>query len=153
MEPLEIVRRFFEEVWNNRRLELLDELVDPNCVTHQFKSAAGPVVTASRGPPELREHIAGWLKAFPDIAITIESQTASGENVISWTTMRGRHRGTWQGVPATNREITIRTVAQHRIENGRIVEDWVIVETLGLFQQLGLLPPTNELIPAAGRRA
>jgi hypothetical protein len=55
-------------------------------------------------------------------------------NVVSWVTMRGTHRGPWQGVPPTNREIIIRTVAQHRVESGRIVEDWVMVETLGLFQ-------------------
>jgi hypothetical protein len=42
--------------------------------------------------------------------------------------------------------VTIRSVAQHRVEAGRIIEDWVIVETLGLFQQLGLVPPTAELL-------
>ena len=91
-----------------------------------------------------------WLKAFPDISVTTDLQTALGPNVASWVTMRGTHRGVWQGVLPTNRETTIRTVAQHRVENGRIVEDWVMVEALGLFQQLRLVPPTPELL-AAGR--
>jgi predicted ester cyclase len=60
--------------------------------------------------------------------------------------MRGTHRAAWQGIAPTGREITIRTVAQHRIEGGRIVEDWVIVETLGLFQQLSVIPPMQELL-------
>jgi len=148
MEPLEIVRRFFNEVWNQRRLELLDELVAPNCVTHQLRSAAGPIPSAPRGPSASRKHISTWLKAFPDITVTIEHQTALESEVVSWVTMRGTHRGEWQGFPPTNREVTIRTVSQHRVEDGRIIEDWVIVETLGLFQQLGLVPPTSELVTA-----
>jgi predicted ester cyclase len=151
MNPLEVVHRFFHEVWNERRLELLHELFDPNCVTHQVRSAPGLVVATHRGPAAMREHIAGWLEAFPDIAVTIDHETALGPDVVSWVTMRGRHRGRWQGVPSTNRKITIRTVAQHRVEGGRIVEDWVMVETLGLFQQLGLVPPTPELLAAVRR--
>jgi len=150
MDPLEVVRRFFQEVWNGRRLELLDELVHPNCVTHQLRSVRGSVESLPRGPAALRDHIAGWLKAFPDISVTTDLQTALGPNVASWVTMPGTHRGVWQGVLPTNRETTIRTVAQHRVENGRIVEDWVMVEALGLFQQLRLVPPTPELL-AAGR--
>ena len=49
-------------------------------------------------------------------------------------------------MPSTGREVTIRTVARHRVENGRIIEDWVIVETLGLFQQVGLVQPTPDLV-------
>src|SRR6266699_3901163 len=89
MDPLEVVRRFFQDVWNGRRLELLDELVDPNCVTHQLRSVRGSVESLPRGPAALREHIAGWLKAFPDISVTTDLQTALGPNVVSWVTMRG----------------------------------------------------------------
>ena len=60
--------------------------------------------------------------------------------------MRGTHRASWQGIAPTGREITIRTVAQHRVADGRIVEDWVIVETLGFYHQLGLIPSVQELL-------
>jgi predicted ester cyclase len=151
MEPLEVVRRFFEEAWNERRLELLERLIDPKCVTHQLRSASDAVASVPRGPAALRDHITGWLSAFPDISVTIDHQTALGSEVVSWVTMRGTHRGKWQGLAPTNRTITIRTATQHRVENGRIVEDWVIVETLGLFQQLGLVPPTSELLADSGK--
>ena len=92
MNPAQVVDRFFTEVWNRRQLAVLDEIINPACVT-----------------------------------------------------------GAWQGVPSTGREVTIRTVARHRVENGRIIEDWVIVETLGLFQQLGLVQPTPDLVmPSRG---
>ena len=148
-DPAQVVDRFFTEVWNQRRLGVLDEIVDTNCVTHQVRSAPGAIVSAGRGPRALREHIESWLAAFPDIAVTIDLKCACDPLVVSWVTMRGVHARPWQGLPPTGREVTIRTVAQHRVENGRIVEDWVIVETLGLFQQLGLVQSTPELLMQA----
>jgi predicted ester cyclase len=146
MNRAHIINRLFNEVWNGRRFDVLPEIVDPECVTHQVRSAAGEISSGARGPDPLQEHIEGWIGAFPDIAVAIDLQCVCDPYVVSWVTMRGRHIGPWQGIPPTGQEVTIRTVAQHRIEGGRIVEDWVIVETLGLFQQLGLVPSTAELL-------
>lgn len=150
MEPARVADRFFHEVWNQCRLDVLDEIVDPACVTHQLRSAPGGIGTEARGPVALREHIQGWLAAFPDITVTVDLRCADGPYVVTWATMRGHHRGAWQGVPPTGREVTIRTTVQHRVEAGRIVEDWVIIESLGFMQQLGLVRPTAELL-AQGR--
>ena len=149
MNPAQVVDRFFGEVWNQRHFAVLDEIIDPACLTHQLRSAPGPIASAPRGPAALREHIEGWLAAFPDITVEIDLRCVEGSLVASWATMRGHHTGPWQGVPPTGHEVTIRTVAEHRVENGRIVEDWVIVESLGLFQQLGLVRPTPELLVPA----
>jgi|SRR5262249_62339781 len=145
-ESADVVERFFAEVWNRRDLAALDNIVDQSCVTHQARSASEPISATPRGPRALRQHIEAWLAAFPAIRVTTDLRHACGNQVISWVTMRGTHRGPWQGVSPTGREVTIRTVAQHRVESGRIVEDWVIVETLGLYQQLGLVRPTQELL-------
>jgi predicted ester cyclase len=146
MQPADVVERFFGEVWNRRDFATLDEIVDQNCVTHQVRSATEPISTVARGPQALRQHIAAWLMAFPDIRATTDLRCACGNHVISWVTMRGTHRAPWQGIPPIGREVMIRTVAQHRVEDGRIVEDWVIVETLGFYQQLGLIPSMQELL-------
>jgi predicted ester cyclase len=146
MQAADLVEKFFAEVWNRRDFAVLDEIVDQNCVTHQVRSASEPISTAVRGPQALRRHIEAWLAAFPDIRVTADLRCACGNHVISWVTMRGTHRAPWQGIPPTGREVTIRTVAQHRVEGGRIVEDWVIVETLGFYQQLSLIPSMQELL-------
>jgi predicted ester cyclase len=146
MHPADVVERFFSEVWNRRDFAVLDQIVHESCVTHQVRSAPGPISTTARGPAALRQHIETWLTAFPDIQVTTDHRCACGNEVISWVTMRGTHLASWQGIAPTGREVTIRTVAQHRVEAGRIVEDWVIVETLGLFQQLGVIPPMHELL-------
>jgi predicted ester cyclase len=146
MNAADVVERFFSEVWNRRNFTVLDEIVDQSCVTRQVRSAPEPISSAARGPAALRQHIEAWLTAFPDIHVTTDLRCVCDSHVVSWVTMRGTHRGSWQGIAATGREITVRTVAQHRVEAGRIVEDWVIVETLGIYQQLGLVPPMQELL-------
>lgn len=153
MDPVQVVDRFFTEVWNERRFAVLEEIIDPACLTHQLRSTPGPIGSAQRGPTALREHIEGWLTAFPNMTVEVEVRCVEGSHVVSWVAMRGLHAGPWQGVPPTGHEVTIRTVAQHRVESGRIVEDWVIVETLGLFQQLGLVRPTPELFAQARESA
>jgi steroid delta-isomerase-like uncharacterized protein len=146
MQATDVVERFFAEVWNRRDFAALDEIVDQSCVKHQVRSASEPISSAERGPQALRQHIEAWLTAFPDIRVTTDLRHACGNHVISWVTIRGTHRAPWQGIPPSGREVTIRTVAQHRVERGRIVEDWVIVETLGFYQQLGLIPSMQELL-------
>jgi predicted ester cyclase len=146
MHAADVIERFFTEAWNGRDFAVLDQIVDKNCVTHQLRSAPESIASVSRGPAALRQHIEAWVTAFPDIHVTIDHSCVCGTEVVSWVTMQGTHRAPWQGIAPTGREVTIRTVAQHRVEDGRIVEDWVIVETLGLFQQLGLIPSMQELL-------
>jgi hypothetical protein len=66
-DPAQVVERFFNEVWNGGEFAVLDEIVDRQCITHQVRSAAGDIAAAARGPTALRQHIEGWLAAFPDI--------------------------------------------------------------------------------------
>ena len=146
MHSADVVERFFSEVWNRRDFAVLDQIVHENCVTHQVRSVPERISSTSRGPLALRQHIEAWVTAFPDIQVTTDHRCACGNEVISWVTMRGTHRAPWQGIAATEREVTIRTVTQHRVQGGRIVEDWVIVETLGFYQQLGLIPSLQELV-------
>jgi steroid delta-isomerase-like uncharacterized protein len=142
----EVARAFFERVWNGRELDLLDEIVAPDCVTHQLRSATGDTPGIKRGPPELREHIRAWLDAFPDLQWHIDAMVEDESCVVSWVTATGTHRGPWQGVPATGRAVTIRGAVMQRMADGHIAEDWVVLETLGVYQQLGLVAPTQELL-------
>lgn len=143
-----VARRFIEELWNGRRLEVADELFAPDCVTHQLRSGAADV-SAQRTPALVKRHVAEWLAAFPDLRFTVEQMIAEADTVVTRCTMHGTHAGAWMGVAPTGRQVSVRMVVIHRIAAGRIAEDWVLVESLGLFQQLGLVPPREELLPAA----
>ncbi|HEY0077514.1 MAG TPA: ester cyclase [Pyrinomonadaceae bacterium] len=145
-----VVRRFYEELWNARRMETADEIFAEECVTHQLQSGA-EVTTAGRSPAALKRHVAEWLEGFPDLRFEVEQMIAEGTEVLSRSVMRGTHAGRWMGVAASHREVSIRMMVVHRIEGGKIVEDWVLVESLGFLQQLGLVPPTVEILSKAAK--
>jgi len=140
-----IIERFVEELWNARRLEVADQIFSEDCVTHQLRSGvlAEP---ARRGPQEMTEHVSGWLMSFPDLRFHIEQMIAERDRVVSQLMMEGTHQGTWMGISPTHKKLQIRMITIHRIANGKIAEDWVLVESLGFFEQLGVLPGTAELI-------
>jgi ketosteroid isomerase-like protein len=140
-----IVRRFFEELWNARRLEVADEIFAPGCVTHQLQSGAEAVAVA-RGGEAIKQHVGEWLGAFPDLRFTVEQMLAEDDRVTTFATMRGTHTGNWHGIAATGKRVSIRMSVIHRIANQKIAADWVLIEALGFFQQLGLLPPTEEIM-------
>ena len=66
-------------------------------------------------------------------------------------TATGTHTGSWLGMPPTGRQITIRMAVTYRLAGGMIAEDWVLVDFLGVFQQLGLVPPTSEILQRSRR--
>ena len=139
-----IIQRFVEELWNERRLDVADEIFAPTCVTHQLRSGE-PVTSAPRDPETLKEHIREWVKAFPDLQFTLEQTIANGDRVASQMTMHGTHTAEWMGVSPTGKRISIAMMTIHRIEAGKIVEDWVLVDSLGFFQQLGLVASREEI--------
>jgi predicted ester cyclase len=146
-----LVSMFVEKLWNERKLELADTIFDENCHTHQLRSGS-PAVSIPRGPAAIKTHVAEWLSAFPDLRFVIEQIFAEGDRVFSLLAMEGTQSGQWLGIPPTGKRVNIRMVTIHRIQSGRIIEDWVLVESLGLFQQLGALPPTKDFLAEFSRR-
>jgi steroid delta-isomerase-like uncharacterized protein len=147
-----IIKRFVEELWNARRLDVADQIFSEDCVTHQLRSGilAEP---ALRGPQAMKEHVSGWLMSFPDLRFNIEQMIAEQDRVVSQLVMEGTHQGPWMGISPTRKRVQIRMITIHRITNGKIAEDWVLVESLGFFQQLGVLPDTAELIRSLAQHA
>jgi steroid delta-isomerase-like uncharacterized protein len=142
--PRDVARAFVERLWNERRLELAERLIAADCVSHQLRS--GSERTFARGPAAIRAHIHEWLEAFPDLRFEIEQIVAEGGLVAMRCRATGTHEGTWLGVPATGRRVELRMSVTQRVVAGQVHEDWVIVEALGAFQQIGLVPPTEELL-------
>jgi steroid delta-isomerase-like uncharacterized protein len=144
-DPKWLVNTFVEELWNQRRLDVADAIFANNCVTHQLRSGV-PTDAVPRGPEEIKEHIAGWLGSFPDLRFRIEQMLSEDDRVVSQLLMEGTHLGPWMGIPASDKKMQIRMFTVHRVVQGKIVEDWVLVESLGFFQQLGIVPNTADLV-------
>jgi predicted ester cyclase len=146
-----LVRMFVDELWNERRLELASTIFDENSHTHQLQSGL-PIVAIPRGPAAIKAHISDWVSAFPDLRFNIEQMISEGDRVFSQLTIEGTQTGQWLGIPPTGIRVNIRMTTIHRIQSGKIIEDWVLVDSLGLFQQLGALPPTKDFLAKSVRR-
>jgi predicted ester cyclase len=89
-------------------------------------------------------HFAVYRKAIPDQHWTVEDQIAEGDKVVVLWTLRGTHAGELMGIPPTGRELTMTGISVFRIAGGKLIEDWVQSDTLGLFQQLGAFPTSTK---------
>ena len=130
-----IARRFLEEAFNSGDLDVVDELVAPEFVNHD---AALP--EPATGVEATKASIKGYRDAFPDLRLTIEQQLAEGEFVTTRWSARGTHQGDLLGMAATGKQATVTGITIDRIVDGRFVESWTNWDTLGLMQQLGVVP-------------
>jgi len=134
-QPDTLIRRIFEEAFNQGSLAVVDELLSPNHFTH---TAFGG---APNGPQGLKWLIAMFRTAFPDLYCTVEDEIKEGDKFAAHWTMRGTHKGLFMGNLPTGRPVEVQGIIFAHTENGRIVEDWTLIDQLGILQQLGLVPP------------
>ena len=129
-------RRNFEEVWNQRKLDLIDQLVASNSVLHDPMVPGGKV----NGSQGYRQFVETYLAAFPDLHFTISDQIADGDKVVTRWTGTGSQQGALMGIAATGKRATVTGITIDRYENGKAVESWTNYDTLGMLQQLGVVP-------------
>ena len=125
-----IVRRFFEEVWNQRNENVIDEVFASTVLFN------GQSITRDA----VKQALAGRRTSFPDISVTVDDQVAEGDKVSTRRTWRATHRGPYRGVAPTGKLVTWTQISVVRLSRGRIVEDWAVADELTLLQQLGALP-------------
>jgi steroid delta-isomerase-like uncharacterized protein len=134
-ETKAVARRLLEEAFNSGNLDVVDELVSPEFVNHD---AALPEPAV--GIEASKASITGYREAFPDLRLTIEQQLAEGEYVATRWSARGTHQGDLMGIAPTGKQATVTGITVDRIVDGRFVESWTNWDTLGLMQQLGVIP-------------
>jgi steroid delta-isomerase-like uncharacterized protein len=94
-----------------------------------------------RGYEEARQFVSMYKTAFPDLNVTVEDAIVQGDKVVTRYTVRGTHQGEIEEFgPPTGRQVELEGITIHRIEDGKIVEEWERYDNLGILQQLGLVP-------------
>lgn len=129
-----VINAFIEDVINQGRLERADELVLPDFVE------LDPLPGQSQGREGLKEIIAQLRTAFPDMHWVVDEMLAEGSKVCTRFTWSGTHRGMFLGIPATGRPITVKGVVVDRLEAGKMADSRILMDSLGMMQQLGVLP-------------
>ncbi|HZF59115.1 MAG TPA: ester cyclase [Rubrobacter sp.] len=134
MDNKALVRRFVDEVQSGGNIDLIDEVCSPGFVNH----SAPPGIPADR--EGIKILTAMFRGAFPDSHFTIEDMVAEGDKVVTRKTFHGTHEGEFMGMPPSGRAVSMGLIDIVRISDGRVVEHWSVGDSLGMMQQLGVIP-------------
>ena len=126
-----LARRSWELLEN---LDLIEEVYAADLVWHEPDQDI-------QGLEEAKQFVTMYKTAFPDLHATVEDVIAEGDKVVTRVTVRGTHQGEIEefGAP-TGKQVEIKDITIHRIEDGKIVEEWERYDNLSVMQQLGLAP-------------
>lgn len=129
-----LVQRYYHEVLNQRNLALLDRLC---AATFRSYLPDGSSATLE----QYKQAVAVSLAAFPDLQVVLHDQIAEGDKVVTRWSAQGSHQGSFAGLPASGKSVTVSAIHIHRVSAARLVEHWEAIDLLGLLQQLGVVPP------------
>lgn len=123
-------RRLLEEAFGKGNLDVYDELCDPGYRSHDPFAGDSDL-------EEAKDDCRMYRTAFPDLSCTILGCWADGDMVFTQWRMTGTHQHALLGIDATGRRCTVDGMSLSRFRGGRIAEDWVQWDALGLMRQLG----------------
>ena len=122
----------FAEAVNTGNFDLFRDAVAAECVDHD--PAPGQVA----GPEGYRTFFSSMRKAFPDMAVSLDTMVADEDSVAFAYTMTGTHQGVLMGIAPTGKKIKIRGLQISKFRDGKMAERWGSSDQLGMLQQLGV---------------
>jgi steroid delta-isomerase-like uncharacterized protein len=131
-----IVRRYVEQVLNEKRHDLVEEFLTENIELHGSGVAPGLEV--------VKQWFTTYATAFPDGRTVMEDVVAEEDRVVTRTTFNGTHLAEIEGIPATGKKVSMPGITIFRLDNGKIAEGWLFNDNLSLMQQLGAIPAQHE---------
>jgi predicted ester cyclase len=123
-ENKRVVRRIYEELWNQNKLAVAEEVF--------------------ARPESVQRYVGAFLAAFPDLVHTVEEMVAEGDMVMAAFSAQGTHAGPWHGIAPTGRRIRYAGVTIARLEGGKIAEHRTVWDTLAVLEQLGVVPAVRK---------
>jgi steroid delta-isomerase-like uncharacterized protein len=133
-----LIREIIEEVWNKGNLAAVDRYFAPDYVDHTPFPGQGP------GPEGYRQVVTTIREAFPDLHLTLGDILAEGDKVAFRYTMEGTHQGGFMGIPPTGKPFSVGGMIIARVVDDKALERWANLDTLGLMQQLGVIPSPEQ---------
>jgi steroid delta-isomerase-like uncharacterized protein len=126
----EVALRWLEEVWNQGRVELIDELHAENYVRHHDSDGGA-------GREHYKRHVTNVMKLIPDSHCRVEHLIAEGDMVVMRLITTGTHQGRYGNIEPTGRRLEFQAVELLRILDGQIAESWHSYDRLSLLAQMG----------------
>lgn len=130
-----IVSRVFEELLNQEKKSVIDEVYAPDIVIHD------PFMGTASGVDAFKQLLGMFDAAFPGHRVKVHQVIGEGDYVTVLHTHTAKHAGPFMGMAATGKEVTVNGVEVFRMANGKIVEFWRHDDDAGLLMQLGIISP------------
>jgi steroid delta-isomerase-like uncharacterized protein len=130
-----LMRRWFEEVWNQGRAEAIAEMMSEDCINHGLSEDGQPLRGASGFLPFHKQ----FRAAFPNIEVVVEDAIAEGDRVVARCSVRGKHEGDSLGFKATGTTAEFDGIGIARVKDGKFVESWNSFDFMKMYRQLGAL--------------
>ena len=134
-----LVRQLVEEVFNGGNISLVDELMAADFVEHEEPPPGTPP-----GREGVKALTAAMHSTFPDFKATIEDMIAEGDKVFLRMTWSGTQASEFMGIPSTGKRFAVGVFDVLRIEDGKFVEHWGQMDSMGMMQQLGAMPGPDQ---------
>lgn len=129
-----MIRRIYDELWNERKLEVADEIIAEGGTNYDTGLLPMPF-----GPEGMKGTVLMVTAAFPDNRHEVEDVVALDDKVVLRCTLTGTHEGPFMGIPPTGRKIEVNEIHIYRLEDGKAVEHRVVRDDLGAMRQLGVI--------------
>jgi len=136
-ENIQLMRRWFQEVWNEGRTETVHELFHPDGVARGQRTSEAEI----RGPEEFVKFVREIRGAFPDIKVQVDDVFGAGDKVVLRWSGTMTHTGDSLGIPPTGRTVRSRGISIARFADGKVVEGWDCWDQLGMLEQIGVYKP------------
>jgi predicted ester cyclase len=133
----QVVRRVYDEVFGQGKLEVVDEVIAADAVEHTPPSPDFPLDDVRRG---LKEFVQMMRQGLPDLRLNVEHMVAEGDLVAVNVVIEGTHQGELMGVPPSDAQVSVRGFDLIRVVDGMCTEHWGVQEDLKLLQQIGAMP-------------
>jgi steroid delta-isomerase-like uncharacterized protein len=129
-----LVRRFYDELWNQWRLDVADEILAADL---RFRGTLDELA----GRDAFKAYAASIRAAFPDWHNQVDELFDLETRVITRMTWSGTHRGPWRGIAPTGRRVVYPGAAFFTIEDGRIRAAWIVGDTSSVWAAMERVPP------------
>ena len=132
-----IAEIYFYKIWNQRDFRLTPFLFSDCCITRHICSGQGEEKMCD--PEGINDYIKEWVTGFPNLKVKINRIVSDGNNLSTYCTLSGTHQGEWRGIKPTGKFVIVEMMMIHRICNGKISENLIMTDYLGIYQQLGVI--------------
>ena len=126
------LRQFYETIFNQHKLEMVSQFIDPKAVDHDMPQGATM--------EQFQEMMGMWFEAFPDFKVTVLQMAAEGDLVMCRIVQEGTFKGNLMGIAPNNKKIKLTSVDVIRFKNGKAIEHWSEWDRVSFMHQLDLKP-------------